>query len=184
MVPKEAKMVLDYIVSKYKDQGQKNEHELDNIDEIFPYPVNEEIPEILELLEQEGYLHCQRYVDGQYRVKLTYKGLNSEDFPDEPSPQPIININGNVKNSAFGNTGNTTLNLDTSYSHIRSQIKEKHLSKTDEEKALAILDYTKSLTDEDIPIKKGVFKRFGEFMKQNSWLPNLLSSVIMKHLMG
>lgn len=184
MVPKEAKMVLDYIVSKYKDQGRKNEHELDNIDEIFPYPVNEEIPEILELLEQEGYLHCQRYVDGQYRVKLTYKGLNSEDFSDEPSPQPIININGNVKNSAFGNTGSTTLNLDTSYSHIRSQIKERHLSKTDEEKALAILDYTKSLTDEDIPIKKGVFKRFGEFMKQNSWLPNLLSSVIMKHLMG
>lgn len=135
-------------------------------------------------LEEQGFLEYLKDPRGSaYGFTLSYKGLHYEDYikdtPEDPLPQQIFNIQ-EVHNSAFGNNGSTfTISTGVSFDEIRESINTQDIPDTDKDRLEALADLAETNIENEVPMKKGCFHRFGDlFLKYGKVCSQILGNLL------
>lgn len=183
MLTEEAKQVLNYAISVFKSGA--SEVYLKQIIENVNLPAIE-IESAINYLVNEEYFKLKRFKAGSFIYSPSHKALHYQDFEAAPSkPVSQTNIfNAPVNNSAIGNTGTIMISNGVSFSELRSFIDSQCISDADKAKAIQVVDYVETLTENEAPLKKGFLSKFGDTLSKLEWLPELLGKVLITYFSG
>lgn len=91
----------------------------------------------------------------------------------------IYNIT-NAYGSIIGNQSNFTLNYSSSINELRDIVNSSHSS--DKEELNKIIDLLEMITNNQIPISKGLFSKFANILQKNSWITSHIASILVSWL--
>lgn len=180
MLTKEAKQIIDYAIPIF--EAGKDTLEVNQISKETGLSLLETNATI-EYLAEHGYFKVKRYLEGSFIYSPSHKALHYKDFESnsvQSTSQTNI-FNAPVNNSAIGNTGNITINNGISFSELRSFIDSQNISDADKAEAIQVADYVETLTENEVPLKKGFLSKFGNTLSKLDWLPELLGKVLITY---
>ncbi len=183
MLTEKEKLVLDHLISLHYQEDTALPNTSDNISGIS----GKELDLIFDSLKSKGYINMQKYVGGDRRISLTYNGLSYKEHEkiNTPTPSQVINnFNAPVSNSAISNTGNVTMNINTSFDEMRSEINSHNMDSSDKEIAMKLIDCLETLIENDSPMKKGALSKFSDVISKHSWLFTLCGNALIKYFIG
>lgn len=177
MLTEKTRILLDYLI-EHKDKFMFFPG--DETTSLFDW---DELEILFHYLAENDYILLKSFVDGAYSINLTHKGMAYKEIEEnqrihESYNPHVINNYGNISNSAVGNIGNTTINNGISFDDAFEIIKTKQLTSDDELTANRIIEYIQTLSENDVPIKKGFLSKFSDFISKHSWVPQLIASLI------
>lgn len=146
-----------------------------------------ELSLIFRSLHDKGFIKLTTYTDGSANISLTYPGLSykeQEELNRKNSTSIVNNFNAPVSNSAIANTGNVTMNINSSFDEIRSEINSHEMEAADKELALKLVDCIETLTENEAPLKKGFLSKFSDVIAKHSWLLTLAGNALVKYFIG
>lgn len=186
MLTEQCKLVLDYLIQAHTQADSDLYSE--NLSTMFPAEVAENIGSILHFLDSQNYIVLKEYISGSCSISLTHKGLKYQELENKTQGQNIshqtFNIHGDVSNSAFGNTGSTTINNGMSFDDARVFIESQKLETDEQNEVLKMVEYIEILTENDAPLKKGFLSKFSDTVSKHAWIPTLIGNVMIRYFMG
>lgn len=140
------------------------------------------------------YLHENNYLDYSkttsnhtFGFSLSHKGLNYESFTNQDTQSntasQIFNI-GQVHNSALGNTGDVIINNGASFDEIINYIATSSDIPDSDRQTLRDMAITvKTMTENEVPLKKGFLSKFSSFAKEYGPLFAEISGKILRYFL-
>lgn len=102
--------------------------------------------------------------------KVEYEKLHNNNS------KSTFHIN-NAYGSVIGNQSNFTMNYSSSINELRETINDSQSS--DKEELSKIIDLLEMITNNQLPVSKGIFSKFSEVMQRNSWITNNIASILL-----
>ena len=173
MLTNEAKTILDYLIStfpNYESPMMNFSVISENTGLILPV-----IDSALKYLESLGYVKIKRYKNGGFVQNVTHQGMHYKELESVSTTTAQTNIfNAPVTGSAIGNAGAVTINNGISI--------DEDISAEDKTKAEKMVTYIETLTENEVPLKKGFLAKFSDILTKLHWLPELAMKLLFKYL--
>lgn len=181
MLTNEAKTILDYLISTFPnyESPMMNFSVISEITGLI-LPV---IDSALKYLESLGYVKIKRYKNGGFVQNVTHQGMHYKELESVSTTTAQTNIfNAPVTGSAIGNAGAVTINNGISIDEALSFIRAQDISAEDKTKAEKMVTYIETLTENEVPLKKGFLAKFSDILTKLHWLPELAMKLLFKYL--
>lgn len=185
-----SKTILDYLIS----QNRGCRFSISFLDNEFEDTCaligldSEDARAAVRFLHDTGYLDYMSTTSGHnISFSLSHKGLNYKDFPqqqvDKNSHSHVFNI-GTVTNSAFGNSGDVTLNIGASFDDLKNFINSQDIPQNDKNALLEITTQVETMIDNEIPFKKGFLSKFKDVLKTYDGYIVAISQLAFDYFIG
>ena len=86
----------------------------------------------------------------------------------------------NAYGSVIGNQRDFTLNYSSSVNELREMINNSE--STDKDDLSKIVDLLEMITNNQLPVSKGIFSKFSDVMQRNSWITSHIASILLNWL--
>lgn len=118
-------------------------------------------------------------------IGLTHDGYHYEDHLNDQVPinSPVFNI-GTVHNSAFGNTGNITINNDLSFDALKEFIKAQDIPESDKSTLLEMTDCVKTSIENGESLERGFLSKFSSVLKDYGPLAVEIVKTVIPYFFG
>ncbi len=114
---------------------------------------------------------------------VTHQGMHYKELESVSTTTAQTNIfNAPVTGSAIGNAGAVTINNGISIDEALSFIRAQDISAEDKTKAEKMVTYIETLTENEVPLKKGFLAKFSDILTKLHWLPELAMKLLFKYL--
>lgn len=185
-----SKKILDYLINQ--NQGSRFsvsflDDEFENVCELIGLD-SENARATVRYLHGLGYLEYQTTGSGHnLGFFLSHKGLNYNDFPispDKPNSQSHVFNIGTVSNSAFGNSGDVTLNIGASFDDLKTFINSQDIPQNDKDSLLEMTTQVETMINNEIPFKKGFLSKFKDVVKTYDGYIVAISQIAFDYFTG
>lgn len=181
----DCKNLLNSLIAMNEDSN--NYYTLRNFHQYFPKITTEEFISMLKFLKNNGYITYDPDTTGNLYISLTHKGKHYAEF--EKSQHSAItqtfNISGTVTNSAFGNTGDVTINNGASFDEVLNYISTSdEIDEADRQALRDMLVIIQSKVEDGEPLKKGFLRKFGDCVQKYGPLCAEIANIVFKYFIA
>lgn len=129
----------------------------------FLHPSTDDINQLTHIGTKDIFGKLIKYINLQLTKLINNNSITST------SGAVIYNIE-NANDSIIGNQTNATINNSNNLDDLIEVINNKVIDQQENEQLKELVSMLKAITENNIPVQKGVFARFSEVLQKNSWL--------------
>lgn len=120
------------------------------------------------------------YIAGKpNKLKILYDTEAEYNNKQVSIPSTVYNIE-TANSSVFGNYNNISISYNQSLSSLKNIVQNS--DSPDKEELQEIVNLLEMIINNKVPASKGIFSKFSDVMKRNSWITNPLMSAIFSWL--
>lgn len=184
MVDKLSSDILNYLIPLFKTDASANV-EVSNIYRALPGYAESQINACLKSLFEDHYIHViYSEFDPVYICELYHKGFTINDPSLKPIPQSLVFNIDSVNNSAFGNSGDVTLNIGASFDDLKTFINSQDIPQHDKASLLEMTTQVETMINNEIPFKKGFLSKFKDVVKNYDGYIVAISQIAFDYFTG